>query len=881
MSHFNNKITQTALLFLLLISACRNAPQAETRKFEKEDRLELAMKQEFMMTQDPALGYIPKERLATAKAYVDLMSAGRQSGLNALTWTERGPNNVAGRTRALIIDSRDATGNTVIAASVSGGIWKATNFKSTPVWTPVAEQMGSIAVCALAQHPTAPDTMYAGTGEGWFNSDAVRGNGIWKSINGGNTWSQVPVTDSVNTGHNFDYIQDIVVTTSGTVFATGRPSNFCNVGGVFRSTNGGISWSRPIGTLASGQPCDSAYNFYGGDLEVASNGDIYATTGFKGSGIANKGRIFRSPAASDGVSGSWVDITPAGDWKRIEMAVSPSNPSVLYALLQGTGDGIGGIRKSINAGATWTDVPLPAWCNQGTNSNDFTNGQAFYDLIVQVDPNNSNTVIIGGIDLFRSTDGGATWTQITQWAQGCGALPNVHADQHNVLFYPGSSTEVIATNDGGVYYSSNSGIGWTPKIGGYNVTQFYSLDMHPTQPNYFLAGSQDNGTQKFTTAGVNATTRVSGGDGSFAHIDQTDGNVQISAFVYNYYFYSRNGGTSFTKAPGDNENGMFINPTDYDDVTNVLYTSNSPDQMGVLTNIPSGTPAFNSVALSALGGRTISALKVDPTVSGGGTVWVAGYKVSTNASNTTSAPVLLKLSGANTLNPSVVTTSTPLNVSGAYISSIDVDPVDANHLLVTVSNYGVVSVLESSNGGSTWSNIEGNLPDVPVRWGLFLPTSTSLNGTAAGGIVIGTEVSVWTKLPGSTSWNPETPNLPNVRVDMLKFRASDNTLAAATHGRGLWTTTLTGLSTGSPIVVNTKDFIKYTSTVNGRLYIKVGNLVTPKMQVRLVDMAGRLVKSVDAEYADRFIEVSGLASGSYIIRIVGLKGEQYTRQFVY
>ncbi|MCW3073302.1 MAG: type sorting protein [Flaviaesturariibacter sp.] len=882
-----SKPAQVALLCFITLSACKNVVPKEKGKMPKEDRIELAMKQEFMMTQDPALGYVPKERLDIAKAYINSLLGSRLTGLNALTWTERGPNNVAGRTRAVLIDTRDATGNTVIAGSVSGGIWRATNFKSTPVWTPVAEQMGSIAISALAQHPTAPDTMYAGTGEGWFNADAVRGNGIWKSVNGGTVWTKLASTDSTvasstgNTLHRFDYVQDIIVTSNSTVFASARPSKFCNVGGIMRSTDGGLTWGQVIGTLTA-QTCDSAYNYYGADLELASNGDLYATTGFRGSGIVNKGRIFRSPAASNGAAGSWVDITPTGDWKRIEVAVAPSTPSVIYALLQGTGDGIGGIRKSVNSGATWTDVPLPSWCNQGATSNDFTNGQAFYDLIVQVDPTNSNNVVIGGIDLFRSTDGGATWTQISQWAQNCGSLPVVHADQHNVIFYPNSGTEFIATNDGGVYYTSNSGTGWTPKNTGYNVTQFYSVEMHPTQPNYFLAGAQDNGTQKFTSPGMNATTRATGGDGGFAHIDQTDGNIQLSSFVYNYYFYSRNGGASFTKVPTDNEKGMFINPTDYDDVNDVLYSANSPDQIGVLTNLNGiGNPVFNEVNLTDLGGRTISAVKVDPTVSTGGTVWVAGYRVPTDASPNTTVPILLKLTGANTLSPTVAASSSPLNVSGAYISSIDVDPSNASHLLVTVSNYGVVSVLESTNGGSSWNNIEGNLPDVPVRWGMFLPSSTSLNGTAAGGIVVGTEVSVWTKLPASSAWVPETPNLPNVRVDMLKFRASDNTLAAATHGRGLWTTTLTALSTGLPTIVNTKDFIRYTAPSNQQLFIKIGNLPATKMQVRIVDINGRLVRSVDSRYADQHISLNGLSKGSYIIKIFGTKGEQYTRQFVY
>jgi hypothetical protein len=424
---------------ILLFSGCKE-PLSETES-EEQDGMQEAMRQEFLMTQDPALGYIPRERLAAAEDY-----AGRQlrpMDVNAVNWSERGPTNIAGRVRACFVDLRDATGNTVFAASVSGGIWKATNFKGTPAWTPVADNMANVAVCALAQDSTNPNTMYAGTGEGWFNVDAVRGNGIYKTTDGGNTWTLLPATDSTAGQHNFDFIQDIVVHRSGVVFASARRGggNFCNIGGVFRSANGGTSWTRVLGTLTA-QTCDSAFNFRGADLELAANGDVYATTGFQSGGSTlNAGRIFRSSAAANGTNvgalNTWVDITPAGTWQRIDIACAPSNPSTVYALLQsGTGEGIGAIKRSTDFGASWTDLQLPTWCSQGSNSADFTNGQAWYDLIVQVDPNNSNTVYIGGIDLFRSTNGGANWSQITQWAGGM--QPSYHScGSAQPDFFPG------------------------------------------------------------------------------------------------------------------------------------------------------------------------------------------------------------------------------------------------------------------------------------------------------------------------------------------------------------------------------------------------------------------------------------------------------------
>jgi hypothetical protein len=610
------------------------------------------------------------------------------------------------------------------------------------------------------------------------------------------------------------------------------------------------------------------------------------------------GHIFRSPISNGnnvGNTGTWTDITPSGTWQRIEIAVAPSNPATVYALLEGTGDGIGSIKKSTTSGASWTDLGIPNWCNQGANSSDFTNGQAFYDLIAQVDPNNENTVIIGGIDLFRSTNGGTTWNQITQWARNCSSLPVVHADQHSVLFFPSSSTEIIATNDGGVYYSSNAGATWathtilnlnganqttiSDKNIGYNVTQFYGCDIHPTQTNYFLAGSQDNGTLQFTSAGMNSTTEVSvGGDGGYSHIDQLTPNIQVAFSVYNNIYYSRNGGTSFSSLLKFNDNGQFVNPSDYDDVKKVIYSGSIAGQLGIISNLTSGTPSFSNNAVPGMSGLKITAVKVDPTVSTGGTVWIAGYD-----STRGTAPTIFKLTNVTT--SLAVSVTTPLNsvASGSYVSSIDVDPADGTHILVTLSNYGITSVFESKNDGTTFSSIEGNLPDMPVRWGMFVPASASIDGTTAGGILLGTETGVWSTLTASgttTVWTPQNNGLPNVRTDMLRYRGSDGLLAAATHGRGLFTTALTLLSTGLPPIPNTTSFIDYISATSQQLLVKVGNLNTTSMEMRIFAADGKLVYSSKKSYANQTIPIAQFARGTYILKIYGNKNEQYTKQFI-
>lgn len=376
MLHLGKSIYYILGVFSVFLISCKSNSDVksleEEGKFSKQNGLDLAMAQEYMMTRDPILGYVPRERLYVAQTYMKSMLAMRGNRTTDFTWNERGPNNVAGRTRALFIDKRDASGNTVFAASVSGGIWKATNFKSTPSWTPVFETMGNLAVCALAQDPANPAVMYAGTGEGFFNYDAVRGNGIWKSVNGGTSWSQLAFTDSTfvtnpTTGtkqSNFQYVQDLVVNNSGIVFAASRSARFCNAGGVFRSIDGGATWTRSLGDISpTARVCDSAFNYRGGDLEIGANGDIYAATGFQGGLDSNlRGRVFRSAATNGsniGAFGTWKEITPEGNWQRIEMACAPNNPAVLYVLMEASDDGIGGIRRSTNFGDTWETITPP------------------------------------------------------------------------------------------------------------------------------------------------------------------------------------------------------------------------------------------------------------------------------------------------------------------------------------------------------------------------------------------------------------------------------------------------------------------------------------------------------------------------------------------
>lgn len=756
----------------------------ELKREAKQDGIDRAIAWDYELTREPGTGRVPVEKLLEARKLRDQIIATKKinplAPVSGITWVERGPNNVGGRSRVAWFDLGDVANGykKVWAGSVGGGLWYTTDITAaSPTWIKVNDFFDNIAVTSFAQNASNPAVMYFGTGEGWFNADAIEGLGIWKSTNGGTTWTRLTSTS------NFAYVQDLQLDNAGNLYASLRSRTGTQAVGIQKSVDGGASWTQVLGSPVFGP------SSRGADLELAANGDMYASIGFFATG-----RVYRSAQSIHGINtgnaGNWEDITPdpstnvvpivsATDaYDRIELAVSPSSSNLLYAIFEGNGTQNAAYIKQYDANTnTWTSKSVPTIIDQGSNSN-FTRGQAWYDLIAAVDPLNSNSLYIGGVDALRSDNAGSSWSQKTTWslfaATGYTTAQNVHADHHALTYAPGSSGRMVLGTDGGIDYTAdadNTTVGVFPtfarKNTGYNVTQFYAVANHPTNPNFFLAGAQDNGSHRFTAAGMNNTTQVTGGDGAFCHIDQNEPNIMITSYVYNNYYVSTNGGTSFTSRSKANTGG-FINPTDYDDFSNVLYGGNSAGSYFRYLN-PATDGATTSVTVTNFGGGSVTHVSVSPSISN--RVYFGtnnGRVVAVDAANTgaSKAGTLIWNSG----------------ISGS-ISCIAVDPANEQHMLVTFSNYGVNSVWETTNGGGAWTSVEGNLPDMPVRWAVFDPRNSDH-------ALLATEMGVWStdNLNGtSTAWDPTNTGLANVRVDMLQYTPGTGVLSAATHGRGLYT----------------------------------------------------------------------------------------------
>ncbi|GAB3726103.1 hypothetical protein GCM10027594_07760 [Hymenobacter agri] len=842
------------------------------------DRPDLALEQDAELTRDPATGLVPRQRLLDAVRYNEAMlakMAGQRPAAGAIanaTWTERGPSNVAGRVLGLLVDPSDASGNTLWAGAAGGGLWKATNATTSNIqWSNVNSYLSNLAVTTIAAGPASqPGVLYCGTGEGYFNADAIQGAGIWKSTNGGSTWTQLASTSN----SNFYYVQKILVhPVTGDVYAATR-------NGLFRSQNGGSTWTAVLATNVSPATATSRV----ADIEIAADNTLFVSMG-----IFSTDGIYRS---TTGDAGSWTKLNtltgsglPTTGYQRIELACAPSDANRIYALFQSSASGypLLNIYRSMDQGNTWVVMARPGATTTNPNF-DFTNGQSWYDLAAAVSPADANALYVGGLDLWFTQNAGKTradsvvWDHESAWNVATTQSYYVHADHHAIAFVPTTvapANKAFFGSDGGVAYSGDASISntnqpnFSQRNNGFNVTQFYAVAMHPTNFNYFLAGAQDNGSQRFTTAGVNTTTMVTGGDGGLCAIDQDNPTVQFTSYVYNQYRRSLNGGNSFTSFNLSSSAGSFINPFDYDSQANILYACHNTDGYLAWTNAGDATataPATITPSLGIGAGR-VTHITVSPLTR-------KRIYVGTNSGR------VLLIDSAHTTTPVVRGLRT--GTAGTSVSCIAIDPTNEKHILVTYSNYGIVSVYETRDADSlnpTWTNVEGGLPDMPVRWALFDPKNTAR-------AMLATEMGVYSteQLNGSsTVWAPASSGVINVRVDMLRYRPGDQVVAAATHGRGLFTTDVLYSATGLAAKPSAADLFTsaYPNPFVGELNLDLGTTATrTPATVYLADALGRRVFSTTVQPTSGSLRITvpaSIAPGNYTL-VLNQAGRQTSRR---
>lgn len=668
--------------------------------------------------------------------------APQAAGISRGTWTALGPGNIGGRVRALLIHPTNAS--TMWAGSVAGGLWKTTT--AGAAWTPVNDFMGNLSIASLVMSPTNPNLLYAGTGEGFYNGDAVRGAGIFKSADGGTTWTQVPSTKPTTADPQWYHVNRLAIHPTNPSIMLAATNK-----GLYRSTDAGTTWTLRY----SGRVADVRFNPLNGSRVVLAPG-------------LGGGAVAVSADAGTTWNRSNLDSTPPspGNAGRVELAFSRQN-GVLYASVDAAS---GQIYRSSDNGITWTLQGSPAHLG----------GQGWYDNALWVDPVNSNHLITGGVDLHRSSDGGATWTKISEWWKvGSGS---VHADHHTIVSSPQyngtTNSTVYFGNDGGVYKAQSiqavttTTTGWTALNNGLGITQFYSGAGHSGLNGRIIGGTQDNGSIRYAGTG-SSWTAFFGGDGGFSAIDPTDGNYIYGEYVYLQIHRSTNGGTTASSyihaglSDAANNTANFIAP--------FLLDPNNPSTMIAggqsvwrSTNVKAATPTWSVIQPPTAGGGEQNYTSQIAVAQGAShIIWVGKNNGS-----------LYKTTTGTAVTPAWSQVGAGALPNGRMVLSLLIDRSNPNVVYVGFGGYSNPNLYKTTNGGTTWTSIGAGLPASPVRTIQRHPTRPNF-------LYVGTEVGVYTSENGGTTWSTTNDGPANVSVEQM-FWLNDSTLVAATHGRGMF-----------------------------------------------------------------------------------------------
>ncbi|HEY0030982.1 MAG TPA: T9SS type A sorting domain-containing protein [Bacteroidia bacterium] len=859
---------------------------------------------------DPATGKIPSNirqlELAYAATLPNDLQAGR--GMASLAMVNRGPYNLGGRTRAFAVDVSNE--NRLLAGSCSGGMWLSTNGGTSWSQTNTLSQLKNTSCLVQDKRATHTNTWYYGSGEAYGASASggsgayYLGDGMFKSTDGGSTWLPIASTAGGNPSSfslNWQLVWDVANDNSANdtideVYAA-------TYGAIYRSINGGTTW-----TLVRGSSSGAASYFT--DVEISATGVVYAALSDDG---PHKG-IWRSHNDS-----AFVNIMPATfptAYNRIVSGINPNNENEVYFLantpgfgkvthnylgdpewnsfwkytyVSGTGAGAGGIWEDLSINLPNTGGQFDKWNVQGS-----------YDMVVRVKPGSSNTVYIGGTNLYRSTSAfqDSTNTTFIGGYQQFSALPvinsyaNHHPDQHGLEFLPSNPDVMFSYNDGGIFKTTDnaaSAVAWQPLNNGYLTSMFYTVAIDHATPgnNIIIAGAQDNGSWYTNNAAPTSPwVQPRGGDGSYCAI--ADGQS-------NYYFSIQNAKmmkatldgagaiTSFARIdPIGLKDPQFINPYTLDpNNNNYMYLAGGKYLWR--NNDLSGIPMAGN--WDSIATNWVKFVDSVPTLNAKITAVTACKTPANRVYYGTSAKKIYRVDNANVGTPTpvdITSTTTGVVFPTAFVSCIATDPLDGDKAIVTFSNYGVYSVFYTQNGGTSWMKIGGNLEasaasSPSVRWASILHVADGtvyLLATSTGLYATDTLIAGGTAAGSGTVWVQQgTSTIGNSVCDMIETRASDGLVVVATHASGIYSTNITSVND----IVTVKDIVaakadlqlmNYPNPVNQSTTIEFVLEKKSNVNLQIWDEYGRLLETLvnetmqEGKHSVRF-ERKNLSSGIY------------------
>ncbi len=736
---------------LIALSGCARYDLEAQKRPGFDDALAAArFKYEMRLSENRTL---PHDGLMKAKAQRDAMLAhyGLASGNSeAGNWTWIGPGNIGGRLRGIAVHPTDP--NIMWVGAASGGIWKTINAGTS--WSPLDDFLPSLAVGCLVIDPVNPDVLYCGSGEGFFetiegtsNTAAVRGAGIFKSIDGGTTWAQLPSTAG---NANWYFVNRIAFQPGSNQVMVAATTT-----GLWRSTNAGDSWTQ----VFSGYMYDVKFHPTNPLLAVAGGHDI-------------------APRYSVDGGVNWLAATGFTTMPhRSELAYAPSSPTTVYAAVA-TG-GVLRVWRSTNGGQSY------ALQTTGSGINSLNP----YTGVLWVDPQNINHLLMGGQQMFRSTNAGVNLTQ---------TFNGLHADHHVITPHPAYNGTTNKTlffgTDGGIYRTTDSaGSAVTKVSAGLGITQFYGAAVNDSS-GVVVAGAQDNGTNRYTGNPQSWNANVIGGDGAFCAADPTNPSYFYGAFQRLAIQRSTNGGLNFSSINSGLTDAGTLN---CNFIPYFLLDPNDPNRMLAsarriwrANNAKTGSPPTWTIIRPSIEAPPPPPLPKDPppdhyaqnspfnsstiAIAQGNSnvVWV-GYNNGHVA----------RTANGTAVNPTWVQVDTNgVGLPDRWISRIVIDASNHQRVYVSIMGYEPNNVWRTTDNGATWTDISGSgvtgLPDIPVQ-------ALALHPGQPGRLIAGTEFGLFETVDDGQTWMPIVPGVGAVAIDELVWR-NGTTLMAVTHGRGVY-----------------------------------------------------------------------------------------------
>lgn len=787
-------------------------------------------------------GEINLKKFRQAQLDASAMKLQKSAG-NRAAWALAGPVNVGGRISDLAV--HPASLDTIYAGAASGGVFKSVDGGQN--WRPIFDEAFSLSIGDVTLDPTNPDIVYVGTGEvnAGGGSQTYPGNGLYRSRDGGENWAHLGLGKTENIARvviDPDNPQRIFVAAMGSLFKD-NPER-----GIFRSIDGGNSWERSLFLTDSTGAIDLVMNPDSPDTVYAAMWERVRRPHRRSYGGLSSG-IYRSTDGGD----NWEQLIngiPTGSMGRISLAISASNPEILYALFVNTSGSLSGAYKSIDHGNSWERTgdeslfadSVPYWWWFGN---------------VRVDPNNPEIAFVLGLNVWRTTNGGSNWF----YSSG-----NMHVDHHGLEVHPHNSNVVVAGNDGGIYISNNGG-GSYRKSTNLPITQFYTAEIDFQEPHRLYGGTQDNGTNRTLTGNIDDWHEIYGGDGMHVLVDPTDNRFIYVEYQRGNLFRSINGGASFSWAlngvNGNDRNNwnspLAMNPLDprilYFGTHRVYRSSNRAASWKPISPDLSNGHAGGNLTFGTI--TTIAASPADTSVLYAGTddgnVWV---RLASNGEWQ--------------------------NISGGFperwITRVAPDPIAPMTAYVTISGYRwaepLPHIFRTTNAGGSWEAIAGNLPEVPLNDVIVDPQDTAT-------LYVASDVGVFVTANLGANWEYLGEGLPNVPVNDIVLHNPTRTLVAATFGRSMHKISLDPL-TGipGPTAAQPRHFQlaqNYPNPFNGETVIEFSLENAAPVSIEIYNSIGQKIKTVvESEFASGRHQVkwdgtdaagNPVTSGNFIYRL--------------